>query len=195
VVRAIAQAHARGAWIFAHCTGTFLLGEAGLLDGRRCTTHWRHSDRLRERFPKALVDSDVLYVEDDRIVTGAGSAAGIDAALHLLRRHFGAGVAATTARRIVVPPHREGGQAQYVKAPVRADECETLAPLLAWVEANLPESLTVDILARRANMSPRTFARRFRDETGTTPLQWITSQRVALAEELLEGGDLGVEQI
>lgn len=195
VARAIAGAHARGAWIFAHCSSSFLLGDAGLLEGRRCTTHWRFGERLAQAFPGAIVDPDVLYVEDDRIVTGAGSAAGIDAALHLLRRHYGARVAATTARRIVVPPHRDGGQAQFVRTPVRAEEAETLAPLLAWVSAHLDESLTVDRLARQAHMSPRTFARRFRDETGTTPLQWITGQRVALAEELLENSTLTVEQI
>ncbi|MFT4299110.1 MAG: helix-turn-helix domain-containing protein [Aeromicrobium sp.] len=195
VVEAVREAHERGAWIFAHCSSSFLLGQAGLLDGRRCTTHWRYAEQLQRAFPKALVDPDVLYVEDDRIVTGAGSAAGIDAALHLLRRHFGAKVAATAARRIVVPPHRDGGQAQFVRAPVREHEAETLAPLLAWISGHLDESLTVERLARRAHMSPRTFARRFRDETGTTPLQWITNQRVALAEELLENSDLGVEQI
>ncbi|MFT4188368.1 MAG: helix-turn-helix domain-containing protein [Aeromicrobium sp.] len=195
VADAVAAAHARGAWIYAHCTSSFLLGQAGLLEGRRCATHWRFAEKLQQMYPEALVDPDVLYVEDDRIVTGAGSAAGIDAALHLMRRHFGARVAATTARRIVVPPHRDGGQAQFVRAPIRADEAETLAPLLAWVTEHLDESLPVERLARRAHMSPRTFARRFRDETGSTPLAWITAQRVALAEELLENTTLSVEQI
>jgi transcriptional regulator GlxA family with amidase domain len=195
VLDAVRRAHARGAWIFAHCSGAFLLGEAGLLDGRRCTTHWRFGDQLAARFPLAKVDPDVLYVQDGTIVTGAGSAAGIDAALHIVRQHFGSRVAATTARRIVVPPHRDGGQAQYIRTPIGPTEADTLAPLLAWASEHLDEALSVDRLARQAHMSPRTFARRFRDETGTTPLQWITAQRVQLAEELLENTTLSVEQI
>jgi transcriptional regulator GlxA family with amidase domain len=194
-VEAVRAAAARGATIFAHCTGAFLLGEAGLLDGRSCTTHWRYADELAALYPEARLDPDVLYVEDDNILTGAGAAAGLDAALHLLRRVFGARVAATTARRMVVPPHRDGGQAQFVRTPVPVCDAETLGPRLAWITDTLHEDHTVDDLARRAAMSPRTFARRFRAETGTTPHAWITSRRVLRAEELLETTDRSVDWI
>ena len=194
-VAAVRAAGERGAWVSAHCTGSWLLGLAGLLDGRRCTTHWRYGAELQAAFPAATVDADVLYVLDDNILTGAGSTAGLDASLHLMRRLYGSKVAATAARRIVMPPHRDGGQAQYVRTPIGQTDAETLAPLLEWVLAHLDEPLPVERLAREAHMSQRTFARRFRDETGTTPLQWVTAQRVALAEELLESSCLSVEQI
>jgi transcriptional regulator GlxA family with amidase domain len=195
-VAAAARAAAdRGVRVLASCTGVFILGEAGLLDGRECTTHWRYSDILAERFPLAKVNADVLYVEDDGVLTGAGSAAGIDASLHLMRQVFGAKVATTTARRIVVAPHRDGGQAQFVRTPMGQTEADTLAPLLAWASDHLDEPLSVEKLAAHAHMSPRTFARRFRDETGTTPLQWLTGQRLAQVEELLENSALSIEQI
>jgi len=195
VVEAVQAAHARGAVVSAHCTASFLLGDAGLLDGRECTTHWRYADILQQTFPEAKVNADVLYVLDGNVLTGAGSAAGIDAQLHLMRREYGARVASTTARRIVVPPHRDGGQAQYVRTPMGQTEADTLGPLLAWAAERLDENLPVERLAAEAHMSPRTFARRFRDETGTTPLQWLTSQRLALAEELLEQSTLSIDQI
>ncbi len=195
VSEVLRAAHAAGATILASCTAAFQLGQAGLLDGRRCTTHWRYGPDLADAFPEALVDTDVLYVEDDAIVTGAGSAAGIDANLHLMRRWYGARVAATAARRIVVPPHRDGGQAQFVRAPMPAVEAETLAPVLDWAEQHLAEPLTVAALADRAHMSERTFARRFRDETGTTPWQWLVGRRIAMAEELLEASALPVEHV
>ncbi len=185
----------RGAIIYAHCSAAFMLGEAGLLDGRECTTHWRYGDLLQRTYPQAIVRPEVLYVQDGNVLTGAGSAAGIDASLHLMRQTFGAKIAASTARRIVVPPHREGGQAQFVRTPMGQTECDTLAPLLAWAVDHLEESLSVERLAAQAHMSPRTFARRFRDETGTTPLQWLTTQRLHLAEEMLENSNLAVEQI
>ncbi|WP_067441952.1 GlxA family transcriptional regulator [Nocardioides jensenii] len=191
----VARAHARGAFVFAHCTGAFVLGEAGLLDGRRCTTHWRHVKVFAEAFPQARVDPDVLYVQDGTIVTGAGSAAGLDAALHLMRQQFGAKVAATAARRMVVPPHRDGGQAQFIARAVPDCVAETLGPLLTWILENLAEDLSVDALASRNHMSPRTFARRFRDETGTTPHAWVTAQRLVAAEELLELTDHSVDWI
>lgn len=194
-VEAVRAAADRGAYVSAHCTGAWLLGEAGLLDGRECTTHWRYGAELQEAFPEAVVRPEVLYVLDGNVLTGAGSAAGIDASLYLLRRVFGARTAATTARRIVMPPHRSGGQAQFVRTPVGQVEAETLSPVLAWALEHIDESIPVDRLAARAHMSPRTFARRFRDETGTTPLQWLTSQRIALAEELLETSSLSIEQI
>ena len=195
VVEVVRAAHERGALVFAHCTAAFVLGEAGLLDGRRCTTHWRHVDRLRELFPEALVDENVLYVQDGTIVTGAGAAAGLDAALHVLREEFGSRVAAAAARRIVVPPHRSGGQAQFIARPVPDCDVETLGPLLTWIVEHLDEDLSVEVLARRSLMSPRTFARRFRDETGTTPHTWVTAQRVQAAEEMLERTDQPVEWI
>lgn len=195
VAEAVAAAHRRGAFVFAHCTAAFVLGEAGLLDGRRCTTHWRHVDDLAERFPGALVDENVLYVQDGTIVTGAGSAAGLDAALHLMRQQFGARTAANAARRMVVPPHRSGGQAQFIARQIPDCEAETLGPLLAWIIENLADDLSVDELARRSHMSPRTFARRFRAETGTTPHTWVTGQRVQAAEELLELTDHSVDWI
>ncbi len=195
VAEAVAAAHERGALVFAHCTAAFVLGEAGLLDGRRCTTHWRHVEALAQRFPRAHVDQDVLYVQDGRIVTGAGSAAGLDAALHLMRQQFGARLAAATARRMVVPPHRDGGQAQFIARAVPDCEAETLGPLLQWISENLAEDLGVEALARRSHMSPRTFARRFRAETGSTPHAWVTRQRVQAAEELLERTDHSIDWI
>ncbi|MDQ6641373.1 MAG: helix-turn-helix domain-containing protein [Actinomycetota bacterium] len=187
--------HDRGAHVFAHCTASFILGEAGLLDGRECTTHWRHTDELAARFPEAKVKPEVLYVEDDRVVTGAGSAAGIDAALHLMRSEFGAKVAADAARRIVLAPHRDGGQAQFIRQPMPECTAGTLSPLLTWIIENLDSDLSVETLAARSAMSQRTFARRFVDETGATPHGWITAQRVGRAETLLEGSDLPVERI
>ena len=195
VAETVAAAHARGAFVFAHCTAAFVLGEAGLLDRRRCTTHWRHTDVLAARYPEAQVDENVLYVQDGTIVTGAGSAAGLDAALHLMRQQFGARTAAAAARRMVVPPHRSGGQAQFIARAVPDCDAETLGPLLAWIVENLAEDLSVDELARRCHMSPRTFARRFRAETGTTPHSWVTTQRVQAAEELLELTDHSVDWI
>ncbi|WP_460798626.1 GlxA family transcriptional regulator [Nocardioides pacificus] len=195
VVELLQAAHARGALVLAHCTGAFVLGEAGLLDGRRCTTHWRHVPALVERYPLAHVDEDVLYVQDGRVVTGAGSAAGLDAALHLMRQQFGARTAATTARRMVVPPHRDGGQAQFIARAVPDCDAETLGPLLTWMVENLTDDLSVEALARRTHMSARTFARRFRAETGTTPHSWVVAQRVQAAEELLEATDHPVEWV
>lgn len=195
VLEVARAAHDRGAIIYAHCSASFELGAAGLLHGRECTTHWRYTDRLAAMYPEAKVKPDVLYCHDGNVLTGAGSAAGIDASLHLVREKFGAHVAATTARRIVVPPHRDGGQAQFIARPVPDCDAETLGPLLQWIVANLGEDLDVDSLARRSLMSPRTFARRFRAETGATPHAWVTNQRVIRAEQLLEQSDKPVEWI
>lgn len=194
-VEAVRAAADAGAYVSAHCTGVWTLGAAGLLDGRECTTHWRYGSHLQREFPEADVRPEVLYVLDGGVLTGAGSAAGIDASLHLMRTVFGAGVAATAARRIVMPPHRDGGQAQFVRAPLAPIEAESLSALLAWALEHLDEPLTVDRLAAQAHMSARTFARRFRDETGTTPLRWVTTQRVSLASELLEHSDLPIERV
>jgi len=195
VAALLQRADARGALIFAHCTAAFILGEAGLLEGRRVTTHWRYVNQLESLYPQAKIDCGVLYVQDGNVTTGAGAAAGLDAALHLLRQQFGARVAATAARRMVVPPHRDGGQAQYIARAVPDLDAETLGPLLAWISENLAEDLGVDRLARESHMSPRTFARRFRDETGTTPHAWVTRQRVMAAEEMLEQTNQSVDWI
>ena len=195
VLDTLRAGHARGARILSLCTGAFVLGDAGLLDGRSCTTHWRYTDLMASTFPEAKVKPDVLYCHDGNILTGAGSAAGIDACLYLWRQEFGAAAASTVARRMVVPPQRAGGQAQYIRTPVPDCDVETLGPMLVWMTTHLDEQHTVESLARDASMSPRTFARRFRAETGTTPHAWITSQRVLRAEELLETTDQSVDRI
>lgn len=195
VLRAVRQAYDSGSRLLSVCVGAFILGAAGLLDGRECTTHWLYADELQQRFPQARVQRDVLYVDTGSIITSAGSAAGLDACLHLIRDEFGAGVAATVARRMVVPAYREGGQAQFIESPVPACTADTLQPLLEWMTAHLNEDLSVEALAARAVMSPRTFARRFKAETGTTPYHWVTNQRVLLAEQLLEGTDDTIERI
>lgn len=195
VVAALRAAHDRGARIMSVCSGAFTLGEAGLLDGLECTTHWLHTRELAERFPRARVVPEVLYVDAGQVITSAGTAAGIDACLHVWRQEYGAAVASVVARRMVVPPQRDGGQAQFIARAVPDCDAETLGPLLAWIVENLGADLDVDTLARRALMSPRTFARRFRAETGATPHAWVTSQRVLRAEVLLEQTDKPVEWI
>ena len=189
------RAHARGAWLLSVCTGAFLFGEAGLLDGRSCTTHWMHTDELKQRFPAATVDPDVLFVEDDRVVTSAGTAAGIDACLHHVRCELGAAVANKIARRMVVPPQRDGGQRQYIDLPVPTCNADSLAPLLTWMREHLAEEQPVKVLARRAAMSERTFARRFAAETGTTPGKWLLAQRLHHARTLLESSDVAIENV
>jgi transcriptional regulator GlxA family with amidase domain len=195
VLDALRRAYDRGAWVMSVCTGAFALGAAGLLDERRCTTHWRHTDELIARYPAAKVDPDVLYVVDDKILTSAGTAAGVDAGLYLVREEHGSGVATMLARRMVVPPHRDGGQAQFIETPVGAVECETLQPVLERVLETLGEPHTVDTMAELAFMAPRTFARKFRAETGVTPHDWLIRQRMLLARRLLEESDLGVDAI
>lgn len=195
VVEALRAAHDRGARLLSVCSGAFALGEAGLLDGRRCTTHWMYTQDLAERFPRAEVVPEVLYVDEDPIITSAGTAAGLDACLHLWRKEFGARTASMVARRMVVPPQRDGGQAQFIATAVPDCDAETLGPILAWITEHLDEPLGVEQLADHAAMSPRTFARRFRAETGATPHAWITHQRVLRAEELLEHSDRSVDQV
>ncbi len=178
------------------CTGAFVLAAAGLLDGRRATTHWRHAAELARRYPDIDVDANVLYVDEGSVLTSAGTASGIDLCLHILREEHGAAVANAVARRMVVPPHRDGGQAQYIEAPmVEHDRGDDLAVVLDWVQAHLNQPFGVEHLARRANMSLRTFNRRFTATTGTAPHRWLTAQRVALAQRLLEETDLDVEQV
>jgi transcriptional regulator GlxA family with amidase domain len=177
------------------CSGAFALARTGLLDGRRATTHWFYAQAFAEAFPRVHVVPDVLFVEDGPVATSAGTAASIDLCLHVVRSSYGSTVANGIARRMVVPPQRDGGQAQFVPAPVRPVEVETLAPVLDWALARLGDELSVPVLARQAGMSDRTFARRFREETGTTPHQWVLAQRIALAERLLEEGDLAMEAV
>jgi transcriptional regulator GlxA family with amidase domain len=188
-------AEARGAWIVSVCTGAYTLARAGLLDGRRCTTHWKYTDQLARQFPTAIVEPDVLYVEDRHVITSAGTAAGIDACLHLVRLEDGTRVANAIARRMVVPPHRDGGQAQYIARPLPAPSTHPMRASLTWMEQRLATDLTVDQMAEHAHMSARTFARRFQQETGTTPYEWLTMQRVLLAQELLEETNLPVDVV
>lgn len=195
VLAALRGAHAAGATVLSVCSGVFVLGAAGLLDGRRCTAHWKSIDELRARHPLARIDPDVLFVDDGDLVTSAGTAAGIDACLHLVRRELGSAVVNGIARRMVVPPQREGGQRQYVDQPIPECATDTLAPVLEWMLANLAQDHSVAALAARAAMSPRSFARRFAAETGTTPVRWLTLQRVLRAQRLLEDTDLPVETI
>jgi transcriptional regulator GlxA family with amidase domain len=195
VLQALRRANERGSWVMSVCTGAFALGYAGLLDDKRCTTHWLHSEELAERFPAAKVDADVLYVQDENILTSAGTAASVDAGLHLIRQEHGSAVANTLARRMVVPPHREGGQAQFIETPMPVVECDTLQPVLARVLETLDDPHTVETMAEMAHMAPRTFARKFRSETGATPHDWLTGQRLLLARRLLEDSDLGVDTI
>jgi transcriptional regulator GlxA family with amidase domain len=195
LLAALARCVARGARVLSVCSGAYVLGAAGLLDERRCTTHWRHAAQLARMFPAAKVDPDVLYVDDDPVITSAGTAAGIDACLHLIRREQGSRVANGIARRMVVPPHRDGGQAQYVERPLTEPAADTMQEVLNWLTGHLAEPVTVDQLAARAFMSPRTFARRFVQETGTTPQRWLTGQRILLAQQLLEETDETVDEV
>lgn len=191
----VREAHARGATVLSICSGSFVLAATGLLDGKRATTHWRYLQQFKERFPQVDVTMDVLFVDNGSLITSAGTSAGIDACLHLVRREHGASVATTIARRMVVPPQRDGGQRQYVATPVPECQAESLQPLLDEVLATLHEPHTVPTLAKRALMSERTFARRFVAETGTTPHKWLLQQRVLRARELLEATDSSVETI
>jgi transcriptional regulator GlxA family with amidase domain len=192
---AIRAAHGRGATIISHCTGAFVLAAAGLLDGLRVTTHWKWAGELAARFPAVEVDPTVLYVDNGRIITGAGTAAGVDTLLYLVRREWGAAAANALAREMVVPPHRDGGQAQFIDAPVAQCEDDLLGRVLGWASEHLAEEISVESLARRALMSPRSFARRFKATTGTTPHAWLLQQRLAAAEALLENSDAPVEEI
>jgi transcriptional regulator GlxA family with amidase domain len=195
VLDALRRAHARGARLMSVCTGAFALGAAGLLDGRHCTTHWRHTDQLARRYPAAKVDPGVLYVSDGTVLTSAGTAAGVDAGLYLVRQEHGSAIATALARRMVVPPHRDGGQAQFIETPLAPTPCDTLQPVLEHVLSTLDREHTVDTMAARAHMAPRTFARRFRAETGVTPHDWLTHQRLLFARRLLEDSDLGVDAV
>jgi transcriptional regulator GlxA family with amidase domain len=193
-VEALRAAAEGGARVASICTGAFVLAAAGLLDGRRATTHWRYAPLLTREFPAVEVDPDVLYVDEGDVLTSAGVAAGIDLCLHIVRKDHGAEVANGIARRIVVAAHRDGGQAQFVERPLPAPD-GGLAATRSWMEERLHQPMTVDDMARHAACSPRSFARRFRAETGTTPLQWLIGRRVAEAQRLLEASELPVEQV
>ncbi|MFI0349980.1 GlxA family transcriptional regulator [Actinomadura sp. 9N407] len=196
VVAALWAAHHRGTIIAAFCAGTYLLAAAGLLDGLRATTHWSLAADLAARFPKVTVTPEPLYVDEGLLLTGAGGISGLDMILHLLRREHGSAVANAIAREVVASAHRVGGQAQYIPSPVpvRSDD-EGIAAVIDWAEQNLRRPLSVNELAARALMSPRTFARRFKEATGTTPHAWLLTQRLNRAEELLETTLLGIEEI
>lgn len=196
VFAAIRRAHARGCRILSFCGGAFVLAEAGLLDGRRAATHWAECDALARQYPLVSVDSSVLFVDEGDILTGAGSASSIDLCLHIVRQDFGSDVATQLARQLVVPPQRDGGQAQFIEAPMPAvDDSNLFADTVTWAQEHLDEVITVEELAARSAMSPRTFARHFLAATGTTPYQWLLRQRVQLAQRLLEVSDLPVETV
>ena len=192
---AVRAAHEAGARMVSLCTGAFVLAAAGVLDGLRATTHWAHTEALAARYPRVKVDPDVLYVDNGNVLASAGKAAAIDLCLHLIRRDHGSTVANAVARRLVVPPHRAGGQAQFVTTPVPARDDHPLANLFPWAMERLNRPLTVEDLARQANMSSRHLARHFRSVTGTTPLQWLLTQRIRRAQELLEITDDSVDTI
>lgn len=196
LLRAVRDAYEAGRRIVSICSGAYVLAAAGLLDGRRATAHWMHAMDFSHRFPAVEFDPTSLYIEDGTIITSAGTGSAIDLCLHLVRQDFGSAVANEVARRMVVPPHREGGQTQYARPPVRVRRTsDTLAPVLEWARRRLHEYLTVPQLAREAGLSERTFARRFHEALGTTPLQWILRERVRLAQELLETTDDAVETV
>jgi AraC family transcriptional activator FtrA len=200
ILEALRRAHARGARILSICSGAFVLAATGLLDGRRATTHWRYAEALQRRFPKVGIDANVLYVDEGSILTSAGSAAGLDLCLHLVRRDYGSKIANQVARRLVIPPHREGGQAQFLERPVEdrargAEPRGSLAVLLDKIRKRPGERWHIADLARLAAMSERTFMRRFRAATGLSPADWVTRARVDAARELLENTGLSIDHI
>ncbi|WP_229821434.1 MULTISPECIES: GlxA family transcriptional regulator [Streptomyces] len=189
VLDAVRRAHARGARLVGLCSGAFTLAEAGVLDGRRATAHWQWADSFRHRCPAVRLEADVLFVDDGDILTAAGSAAALDLGLHIVRRDHGAEIAGAVSRRLVFAAHRDGGQRQFIERPVPDLPDESLAPVLAWAQERLDSVLTVPALAARAAVSPATLHRRFRAQLGTTPLAWLTGERVALACRLIERGE------
>lgn len=196
LVEALKAAHAQGARLMSICSGVFVLAATGLLDGRRATTHWRYVDALRARHPAIEVLPDVLYVDEGDVLTSAGSAAGLDLGLHLIRRDFGPEAANTVARRLVIPPHRDGGQAQFIQRPVpSAHEASRLSPILDRMRADLSGEHTIRALAAAAGMSQRTFLRRFEAATGQTPARWLLTARLNHARDLLETSSVGIDQI
>jgi len=195
LIRALGAAHERGARLVSICVGSFVLGALGVLDGKRATTHWRFIEELSTRFPRILVEPDVLYIDEGKVLTSAGSAAGIDLCLHVIRKDFGAVIANQVARRAVVPPHREGGQAQFIDKPVGEEAHPWLSHLLAWAHKHLHTRLSINGMANELNTSKRTLCRRFTETTGMSPLEWITSLRVRRAKDLLETTTLSIEEV
>lgn len=193
---ALRQSHARGAQVVGLCLGAFVLGDAGLLDGRRATTHWACRELFAKRFPKTQFHPDVLYIDDGKVITSAGTVAAIDCCLHILRMRHGADVTNRVARLLVTPPHRQGGQAQYIEQPVAALPSEARLPgVLEWARAHVSEPLSLNVLADAARMSRRTFTRRFREATGTTVNKWLTTERIGKAQQLLETTDMPIEGV
>lgn len=195
LLRALRTAYVDGARLVSICSGVFVLAATGLLDGKRATTHWQHVDRLIRMYPKIRVEPDVLYVDEGNILSSAGSAAGIDLCLHIVRLDYGAEIANAVARRLVMPPHREGGQAQYVRDPIRTTATGGLSRVMQWAESHLDEALRVEDLAVKAAMSSRTFARRFHEQTGTTPHQWLMHQRLICAQRRLEKTGESIDRV
>jgi len=195
VLQVIRDAEARGAWVLSVCSGAFALAQSGILDGRSATTHWMHAARLAKEFPATTVNPEVLFVDDRHVVSSAGTAAGIDAALYIVRTELGAAAANVIARRMVIPPQRDGGQSQYIESPVLESKSDSFALVTQWMLDHIAEDLTIDQLARRALMSSRTFARRFRADMGTTPAAWLNRQRIIRAQQYLEQTDNGLETI
>lgn len=195
LIEALLEAHRRGARVLSICSGAFLLAATGLLDGRRAATHWMYADELQRMYPKVHVDPRALYIDEGQVLTSAGSAAGLDLGLHLVRRDHGSELANRLARRLVIPPHREGGQAQYIERPVFPADRDAIARVLEVMLSKLEQDLPVSTLADMASMSERTFMRRFKQKTGVTPATWLAAARVYRARELLEATGLSIEQI
>jgi AraC family transcriptional activator FtrA len=195
LLQQLREAHARGARLCSICSGVFVLAAAGLLDGQRATTHWRYTDKLARRHPAIDVQPDDLYVDNGQLITSAGSAAGLDMLLHLVRRDYGAHVGNLVAQRLVVPPHREGGQAQYLPRPMAHDDQGRLTKLMDWVRKHPAQRHSVASMASRAAMSARTLQRQFQESTGFGPVEWVTRERIAIVKDLLETGDLPLAQV
>jgi AraC family transcriptional regulator, transcriptional activator FtrA len=195
VTEALRAAVKRGARAMSICSGAFLLAHAGLLSGRRATTHWRYTERLQQLFPDIRVEPDVLYVDEGQVMTSAGSAAGIDLLLHMVRKDYGPQVATQFARRMVVPPHRDGGQSQFVVQPIAVRTNDRISSVADWMAGNLTEGVSIEALADRAAMSVRSFTRRFRAATGAAPIEWLIRLRVRRAQDLLEATDEPIDRI
>ncbi len=196
LLEALQQAYTRGAQIVGLCLGAYVLAEAGLLDGHKATTHWAYAQDFAQRYPQIDLDADVLYIDSGQLITSAGTAAGIDCCLHMLREQYGAESANSVARLLVVPPHRQGGQAQFIDLPLPSTTSDSrLAELIDWVRANLNQPHDLDSLAEKALMSRRTFTRHFKSLTGTTVTQWLLNERLAFCQRLLESTEQSIEQI
>jgi len=195
LIKKIEQAYARGARFCTICSGVFVLAAAGILDGRTVTTHWRYADKLAKMYPSVTVNAHALYIDQGQILTSAGSAAGLDMFLHLVRRDYGARIANTVAQRLVIPPHRDGGQAQFIPRPVASNEQRNFAKLLDWLRVNVAKPHTITSLAQKAATSNRTLQRKFKETTGLSPIDWLIRERVAVAKEFLESSKLPLARV